>query len=237
MRLSQVVATVMAGYADRPALAQRKGELVTDPRTGRNSLGLLPEFTTITYGELWDRAGAVATDWQHHAAVGAGEFVCSLGFTGTDYATIDLACIHMGAVTVPLQTSAAVAQHRAIMAKTHPRILAVGIGYLDDAVEAVLSGSAPERLVVFDYDPRDDDQKERFEGARRRLIDARSPVVVDTLRAVLQRTCRTPTTIPCSNWSTRPGAPARRRVRCTPSACSCPGGPGPPRSARMAGCR
>jgi fatty acid CoA ligase FadD9 len=66
MRLVQIVATVLEGYAHRRALGQRRCDLVTDPETGRNSLRLLPEFTTITYGELRDRVGAVATEWQHH---------------------------------------------------------------------------------------------------------------------------------------------------------------------------
>ena len=189
MRLSQKVAMVMEGYADRPALGQRKRELVTDTKTGRKSLRLLREFTTITYRELWERVGVVSTEWQHHpgSPLRAGDFVCILGFTGADYATIDLACIHLGAVSVPLQSSAPVAQHRAIIAQTQPRMLAVGVGFLDDAVEAVLSGRAPERLVVFDYDARDDDHREAFEAARRRLADARSAVVVDTLSAVLDR--------------------------------------------------
>src|SRR5581483_3516645 len=43
MRLSQIVATVMEGYADRPALGQRVQELVTDPATGRRSVHLLLE--------------------------------------------------------------------------------------------------------------------------------------------------------------------------------------------------
>jgi fatty acid CoA ligase FadD9 len=54
-------------------------------------------------------------------------------------------------------------------------------------VEAVLAGSAPERLIVFDYEPEDDDQKGRFESACWRLAGAGSAVVVDTLSAVLDR--------------------------------------------------
>ncbi|HEV7830114.1 MAG TPA: AMP-binding protein [Pseudonocardiaceae bacterium] len=54
-------------------------------------------------------------------------------------------------------------------------------------MEAVLAGSAPERLIVFDYEPEDDDQKDRFESACWRLAGAGSAVVVDTLSAVLDR--------------------------------------------------
>ena len=60
LRLPQTVKTVMKGYGDRPALGQRAVGFVKNPDTGRTSLGLLPEFETITYSELWDRVGAVA---------------------------------------------------------------------------------------------------------------------------------------------------------------------------------
>jgi fatty acid CoA ligase FadD9 len=141
MRLSQIVATVMDGCADRPALGQRVHDLVTDSVTGRRSVCLRLEFNTITYRELWARVGLVASEWQQHLEypLSAGDFVCLLGFTSTDYTTIDLACIHMGAVSVPLQTSAPAAQHRAIIAETKPRMVAVGIDSLDVAVEAVPS--------------------------------------------------------------------------------------------------
>jgi fatty acid CoA ligase FadD9 len=60
LRLAQVVQIVMEGYADRPALAQRARDLVTDPATGRKSSRLLPRFDTISYRDLWTRARAVA---------------------------------------------------------------------------------------------------------------------------------------------------------------------------------
>src|SRR5271163_2665508 len=100
LRMAQIVATTMEGYADRPALGERVRELVTDPATGRRSLRLEPRFETITYRELWSRARAVAAEWHQNGQnpFSAGDFVCILGFTSTDYATLVLACIHLGAV-------------------------------------------------------------------------------------------------------------------------------------------
>jgi hypothetical protein len=108
LRLAQVVRIVMDGYADRPALGQRARKLVTDPANGRRTLRLLPSFDTITYRELWTRSCAVASEWHHDGQypLRAGDFVCILGFASTDYATLLLASIHLGAVIVPLQTSA-----------------------------------------------------------------------------------------------------------------------------------
>jgi fatty acid CoA ligase FadD9 len=189
LRLAQVVQVVMEGYADRPALGQRARELVTDRMTGRKTLSLLPRFDTVTYRDLWARACAVAGEWHYDTThpLGAGDFVCILGLASPDYATLLLASIHLGAVIVPLPTSAPVAQLVEIIAETEPRFLATGIEYLDAAVNAVLSGTMPQRLVVFDYDSRDDDQHEKLEGARQRMAEANCRIVLDTLDTVVNR--------------------------------------------------
>jgi len=44
MPLSQMMATVMEGYADRPALGQPAREFVTDPATVRTSVHLQPRL-------------------------------------------------------------------------------------------------------------------------------------------------------------------------------------------------
>jgi fatty acid CoA ligase FadD9 len=189
VRLAQVVQLVMEAYADRPALGQRARELVTDHSTGRSTLKLLSRFDTITYRELWSRARAIAAEWHQHPVqpLNAGDFVCMLDFTSPDYGALILACIHLGAVIVPLQTSAPAGQHGEIMAETAPRILAAGIDYLDAAIDAVLAGAAPQRLVVMSYDARDDGQREKIERARRRLAEARCPAVLDSLDAIVER--------------------------------------------------
>jgi fatty acid CoA ligase FadD9 len=144
MPILRIVAAVMEGYADRPALGERAKELATDPATGRASLRLLPRFDTISYGDLWARVGAVAAEWHHHSPhpVTAGEFVCVLGFTGSDYTTVDLACVRLGAVCVPLQSSASVGQLKPIIAETAPRILASSVELLDTAVECALDSTS-----------------------------------------------------------------------------------------------
>src|SRR6185312_9243806 len=105
--LPQIVQTVLAGYADRPALGQRAVEFVTDASTGRTSAELLPRFDTITYRELSDRVNAVSAALTQNP-VRPGDRVAVLGFTSIDYTTIDMALLRLGAVSVPLQTSAPV---------------------------------------------------------------------------------------------------------------------------------
>jgi fatty acid CoA ligase FadD9 len=188
LRLPDLVRTVMEGYAQRPALGQRAVQFVTDSKTGRTSLELLPRFETVSYRELWDRVGAVtsALAGDPASSVRPGDRVCVLGFTSVDYTTVDLALTQLGAVSVPLQTSAPLTRLRPIVAETEPSVLAASVDYLADAVELVLTGPAPARLVVFDYHPQVDEQREALEAARERLTQAGSPVV-ETLAEVLER--------------------------------------------------
>ncbi|PXX09681.1 carboxylic acid reductase [Mycolicibacterium moriokaense] len=184
LRLPQIVQTVVDGYADRPALGQRAVEFVTDPSTGRTSAELLPHFDTITYRELSDRVNAAAAALAQNP-VQPGDRVAILGFTSTDYTTVDMAVLRLGAISVPLQTSAPVTQLRPIAAETEPVAVASSIDFLDDAVELMLTGHLPERLVVFDYHGEVDDHRDALAAATARL--AETPVIVETLAETLAR--------------------------------------------------
>ena len=191
LRLPQIIRTVLEGYADRPALGQRAVEFAKDPKTGRTVLGVLPHFDTLTYGELGDRVDALSRALTGNA-VQAGDRVCVLGFNSVDFTTIDVALAQTGAVAVPLQTSAATTQLQPIVAETEPSLIAASVNQLPDAVELILGGGhTPAKLVVFDYHPEVDDQREAVETARARLADT---VVVETLADVLERGRKLPVT-------------------------------------------
>jgi fatty acid CoA ligase FadD9 len=183
LRLPDVVRTVMQGYADRPALGQRAVEYVADA-TGRTTAQLLPRFDTVSYGRLWERVQAFAAAL-HDEPVRPGDRVAILGFTSVDYTVVDTALTQLGAVSVPLQTSAPQAQLRPIIAETEPTLIASSIDFVGDAVELILAGPAPARLVVFDFQPAVDDQRDALDAAKARLAD--TPVVVETLADVLSR--------------------------------------------------
>ncbi|MEU8761299.1 carboxylic acid reductase [Streptomyces sp. NPDC048659] len=189
MRLAQVVAAVMQRHADRPAIGERVKELATDAGTGRVSIRLLPRYETTSYRELWARVRAVAGEWHHHPEhpLGAGDRVALLGFTSRDYTTLDLACIHLGAVSVPLQTSSAPAQLRSIVAETEPFTLAASLERLDVAVELVSTSESVRRLVVFDAHPGADTHREALDTARARLAETRPDVTVDLLTTLVER--------------------------------------------------
>jgi fatty acid CoA ligase FadD9 len=178
LSLPHIIKTVFDGYSERPAVGQRVVRFVEDPQTHRTTAELVAQFETITYRELWDRVQAVAGAWSGRA-VHTGDRVAILGFTSVDYTTIDLALTQLGAVSVPLQTSAGPTQLQPIVAETEPTVIASSIDNLDDAVDLVLAGPAPKLLVVFDFRPEVDDQRELLAAARNRL--AGTQVTVTTL--------------------------------------------------------
>ena len=172
--LTDVIRTVMTGYADRPALGQRAVEFVTDA-SGRTVAELQPRFDTLTYRETWARVKALA-DALAGNPVHPGDRVATLGFTSADYAVVDMAVSLTGAVAVPLQTSAPVPQLHPILLETEPVAILSSVDHLADAVELALTAHAPKRLVVFDYHPEIDDHREAFESASARLADQQVPV-------------------------------------------------------------
>lgn len=66
-------------------------------------------------------------------------------------------------------------------------MLATGAGYLDLAVDAVLGSTSLRRLVVFDYQPEVDDQREELERARAKLADAGMAVTIETFDELVER--------------------------------------------------
>ena len=137
LQLTDVIRTVMNGYADRPALGQRAVEYVTGA-DGRTVAELLPRFDTLTYLETWDRVRALA-DALAGNPVHPGDRVATLGFTSADYAIVDMALSLTGAVAVPLQTSAPVQQLHPILVETEPVAMLSSVDHLTDAVELALT--------------------------------------------------------------------------------------------------
>jgi len=193
LRLTQIFETIVEGYGDRPALGQRARESVTDA-TGRTSLQLLPRFETISYREVWDRVRAIASAWRHDPAhpVTVGDLVATVGFSSADYLVVDMVCAYLGLVTVPLQHNASVSRLRPIIEECEPRIVTVSAEYLDLAVESVLTSPSLRQLMVFDYRPEVDEQRENFESARARLQEAGAQVVVTTVDEVVERGSQLP---------------------------------------------
>ena len=157
-----------------------------------------------------DRVGALARALTP-TRCSAGDRVAMLGFTSVDYTTIDMALAHVGAVSVPLQTSAPLTQLQPIVAETEPVVIASSVDHLADAVELILTGHRPGRLVVFDYHPEVDDQREAFEAAAHAA--GRHRVVVETLAEVLERGNALPDAAGPRGRRRRPAGPADLHLR------------------------
>jgi fatty acid CoA ligase FadD9 len=185
IRLSDIVRILSERYAERPALGQRAVKFVEDAQ-GRTSAQLLPAFDTITYRQLWERASAIAGALAGDP-VRPGDTVCTLGFTSVDYTLIEVASILLGAVSVPLHTSAQLTQLASISDETEPAVIAASVDYLPVAVELALSGHKPARVVVFDYHAEVDDHREALVEARARLAAGTGTVVVEPIDEVAER--------------------------------------------------
>ena len=189
LRLPQILEMFVEGYADRPALGWRAALADHRSRDRPHDRAAASRFDTLTYRELWANVGAIASAWRHDAAnpVTPGDFVATVGFASAEYLTVDLVCGYLGLVAVPLQHNAAASRLQPIIAEVEPRVLAAGAGYLDLAVEAALGSTSLRRLVVFDYQPKIDDQREALERARAKLAAAGMAVTIETLDEVIER--------------------------------------------------
>ena len=203
LRLAELIQTVFDGYADRPALGARAVEFTIDPDSGRTTAELLPRYETITYRQLSDRMHAI-TNGLADDPVRQGDRVALLGFTSVDYTCLDVALIALGAVSVPLQTSAPVAQLQPIVAETEPTAIAASVDFLSDAVELVLAGPQPARLIVFDYRPQVDDHRDAVAEAKSRLADAGSFTRVDVLGDVIDHGAKLPAAQPVPTVDVNP---------------------------------
>ncbi|WP_095077012.1 carboxylic acid reductase [Pseudomonas sp. Irchel s3h17] len=189
MSLAKIVADTMSKYADRPAIGERDRTFITDEYSKEVSFKLLPSYSTITYGELWKRTGALAAELHHNtcAPLTAGSSVAFLAFTSGDYATLDLACIRLGAITVPLQTGSSQAQIDSILQETEPLIFAAGIDYLDIAVEVALKTPSIRRVLLLDYYSEVSEHSKKLDAVRSHLDSNSSAVSIVPLQDLLTK--------------------------------------------------
>lgn len=164
MRLARTVEKVMSRFADRPAIGERPKLFVRDNLSSRIVLNFGQSYSTITYRELWARANSIAAELQQNKnhPLQPGEKVAFLAFSSGDYAALDLACIRLGVVTIPLQATSSNAELEAILAETTPAMLAVSPQYLDTATRLAHLVPSIRLVVLFDFHPQVDEHREAF---------------------------------------------------------------------------
>ena len=127
LRLPQIVQTVLEGYADRPALGAARRR-VRQGRQDRTHLGRgAPPFRHHHLRRAGPACRRARDARLTSDSVQPGDRVCVLGFTSVDFTTIDVALYRIGAVSVPLQTSAAITQLQPIVAETKPSVIAASV--------------------------------------------------------------------------------------------------------------
>ncbi len=130
----EYVAYACKRYADRPCL-------------GTRDLEGPPRFETLSYRQLWDRVCALAGGWFHQNRVRAGDFVGICGFASTDWVVADLACLYLGAISVPLQSNLAAEELAQIATETELACLVCSADQLD-TLRGVLESCATLRSVT-----------------------------------------------------------------------------------------
>ncbi|GAA1871906.1 thioester reductase domain-containing protein [Pseudonocardia ailaonensis] len=180
---AEAVATVLAAYGDRPALGTRSYRVVREAATGRAERVLEPDFGTVTYGELHDRVRSLADALRSHDGIAfdPGDFLCILGFNGVGYATVDLACVLLQGVSVPLQATMGEEALAGIIADTAPVVIASSVAELRLSAQLAVSQRSVRSVVVLDVDRRVDDDREALEAAAAILGQAEVPVGLVTV--------------------------------------------------------
>ncbi len=112
---------------------------------------------------------ALASGAHHLGLAGAGALAGILGFGSVDWVVADLACLHLGAVSVPLQTSSADAELLRIVAEAELACLVCSLEQLDRAAAVLPGAPSVKSLVVMDLREEDRAQVDAFVLARQRI--------------------------------------------------------------------
>ncbi len=158
-------------YADRQAFSSRAYDIAKDGGTDKSVKSYLPAYSTTSYAAVQAQVKGVAAAWQNHPDHGVepGDMVCTMGFTSADFAVLDFACLYIQAVTVPLQSATSGGDLTEIFANIEPVTLAAHVDDLVTCANHCVENGGMRSLIVFDYDARDDYDREQFEAAQKIL--------------------------------------------------------------------
>lgn len=182
----QIIATVLEGYADRPAFGSRHYTLEQDA-AGRTVRRYDMRFDTISYGELRRQVEGIANLWKHHPdhRAAPGDKISFIAFTGAEMAAVDLACNYAQTVSVPLQANLPAPDMREILTDVAPTVLAASIDNLELAVGYAIDQDTIRSLIVLDADERVDDDRDAIAAARATLAKAGGRVALITFDAAV----------------------------------------------------
>jgi fatty acid CoA ligase FadD9 len=157
-------------YADRPCFGERASVVEDGKRRA------LPAFRTLTFAELWGRIQVFAAGLKHLGLGEPGAMVGISGFPSVDGVVADLACLYLGAVSVPLSTIAPADELGRMMAGVEASCMVCSVEQLEVVGAALDAVPWVRALVVMDLHEQDRAQAEALALARER-IGQRHPAV------------------------------------------------------------
>jgi fatty acid CoA ligase FadD9 len=151
-------------YETKPALGFRKTELIK--YNHRNKINYLPEFETLNYKQIWQRISYIATGWNNSNFVGPNDFVGICGFGSPEFVLVELSCLYLSAISVPLQTNMSEQQLAKIVIDTNMRCLVAGLKQLNLICNVVTHCPSVKSIIVIDCHLEDEDQSELISAMR-----------------------------------------------------------------------
>lgn len=183
-----MIARILDGYNERPALGTRDYEIVRCPETGDNIRSYQPSFSTISYTELHQNVKALANAWrtQDQHQLNPGDFVCILGFNSLEYTYVDLALAYVQGISVPLQATLAGTDLEGIFNDTLPTTLATTVEDIPVATRLAIAHTSIRSIVVMEYDQRDDNDRKLFEAAKAELAQSDNQARIISVKALIK---------------------------------------------------
>lgn len=151
MHLVYIIENIIKKYHDRPAIGERVKRYIKDAKSKRIVCQLAAKYRTITYQQLWHRAESIANEWYHHSQypLKASDKVAIFSFIHSDYIAINLACVQINAILVPLQTNSSNNELTLILQAIELRIIATSLEYLPIAVELAKNNNSNKTNSCF----------------------------------------------------------------------------------------
>jgi fatty acid CoA ligase FadD9 len=132
----QVLEIVCEGYKDRPTLGVW--------RPGADS------YTTVSFGELWERVCALATGARALGLMHPGTFIGILGFSSYDWVTADFAVLYSAGVVIPAPLNVTDEDLTMLLCEAEPPCLFVSLEEAPRLMGIVGKCPSVQSLVVMD---------------------------------------------------------------------------------------
>lgn len=165
-------------YADRPCLGERAFVVTEGQVTQR------PSFRHVTFAEVWERTRALAAGLKQ---LGLGEPGAMVGISGSpkvDGVIADLACLYLGAVSVPLSIIAPGPELAAIAAGAELSCVVCDVDHLATVAAAMQAAPGVRSIVVSGIRGPDRAHSEAVEGFREHVSREHPTVVVHLMTEV-----------------------------------------------------